>query len=183
MVYALKEVVYALTGVTSGKTVNWDAIGAVGEILGALAVFASLMYLAAQIRGQRKQARASAFQEIGIATAAGWSVLAQNRELSDAVWAAVARKDGYLDLSESDKGIIRAQLLSWIRLGESLYLQTQQELLDEEAMDKLGYGAVTFKNPLVEDAWPDLRQLITPDYAEYLEGRFPNLSQQKQDSL
>lgn len=175
--------VYALTGVTSGKTVNWDAIGAVGEILGALAVFASLMYLAAQIRGQRKQARASAFQEIGIATAAGWSVLAQNRELSDAVWAAVARKDGYLDLSESDKGIIRAQLLSWIRLGESLYLQTQQELLDEEAMDKLGYGAVTFKNPLVEDAWPDLRQLITPDYAEYLEGRFPNLSQQKQDSL
>lgn len=162
---------------------NWDAIGAVGEILGALAVFASLMYLAAQIRGQRKQARASAFQEIGIATAAGWSVLAQNRELSDAVWAAVARKDGYLDLSESDKGIIRAQLLSWIRLGESLYLQTQQELLDEEAMDKLGYGAVTFKNPLVEDAWPDLRQLITPDYAEYLEGRFPNLSQQKQDSL
>jgi hypothetical protein len=175
--------VYALTGVTSGKTVNWDAIGAVGEILGALAVFASLMYLAAQIRGQRKQARASAFQEIGIATAAGWSVLAQNRELSDAVWAAVARKDGYLDLSESDKGIIRAQLLSWIRLGESLYLQTQQEILDEEAMDKLGYGAVTFKNPLVEDAWPDLRQLITPDYAEYLEGRFPNLSQQKQDSL
>ena len=175
--------VYALTGVTSGKTVNWDAIGAVGEILGALAVFASLMYLAAQIRGQSKQARASAFQEIGIATAAGWSVLAQNRELSDAVWAAVARNDGYLDLSESDKGIIRAQLLSWIRLGESLYLQTQQELLDEEAMDKLGYGAVTFKNPLVEDAWPDLRQLITPDYAEYLEGRFPNLSQQKQDSL
>jgi hypothetical protein len=175
--------VYALTGVTSGKTVNWDAIGAVGEILGALAVFASLMYLAAQIRGQRKQARASAFQEIGIATAAGWSVLAQNRELSDAVWAAVARKDGYLDLSESDKGIIRAQLLSWIRLGESLYLQTQQEILDEEAMDKLGYGAVTFKNPLVEDAWPDLRRLITPDYAEYLEGRFPNLSQQKQDSL
>lgn len=183
MVYALKGVVYALTGVTSGKTVNWEAIGAVGEILGALAVFASLMYLAAQIRGQSKQARASAFQEIGIATAAGWSVLAQNRELSDAVWAAVARKDGYLDLSESDKGIIRAQLLSWIRLGESLYLQTQQELLDEEAMDKLGYGAVTFKNPLVEDAWPDLRQLITPDYAEYLEGRFPNLSQQKQDSL
>ena len=174
---------YGLTGVTSGKTVNWDAIGAVGEILGALAVFASLMYLAAQIRDRNKQARASAFQEIGIATAAGWSVLAQNRELSDAVWTAVARNDGYLDQSESDKGIIRAQLLSWIRLGESLYLQTQQELLDEAAMDTLGYGDVTFKNPLVEDAWPDLRQLITPDYAEYLEGRFPNLSQQRQESL
>lgn len=162
---------------------NWDAIGAIGEILGALAVFASLMYLAAQIRGQNKQARASAFQEIGIGTAAGWSVLAQHRELSDALWGAASKKGAYLDLSESDKGMIRAQLLSWIRLGESLYLQIQQELLDEAAMDTLGYGDVTFKNPLVEDAWPELRQLITPDYAEYLQGRFPGLSQQNKDSV
>ena len=29
---------------------NWEAIGAVGEILGAIAVFGSLMYLAMQIR-------------------------------------------------------------------------------------------------------------------------------------
>jgi len=156
---------------------NWDAIGAIGEILGALAVFVSLMYLAAQMRGQNKQARASAFQEIGIATAAGWSALAQNRELSDAVWTAAAKRGVYLDLSESDKGIIRAQLLSWIRLGESLYLQTQQGLLDEAAMDTLGYGDVTFKNPLVEDSWPELRLFITPDYAEYLQGRYTNLSQ------
>ena len=30
--------------------VNWDAIGAVGEILGAVAVFMSLVYLGVQIR-------------------------------------------------------------------------------------------------------------------------------------
>ena len=29
---------------------NWDAVGAIGEILGALAVFLTLLYLAAQIR-------------------------------------------------------------------------------------------------------------------------------------
>ena len=29
---------------------NWNAIGAMGEALGALAVFASLIYLAEQIR-------------------------------------------------------------------------------------------------------------------------------------
>jgi hypothetical protein len=37
--------------------VNWDAIGAIGEILGAIAVFASLIYLAIQIRAQIKQQR------------------------------------------------------------------------------------------------------------------------------
>lgn len=32
---------------------NWDAIGAVGEILGAIAVFATLLYLATQIKNMK----------------------------------------------------------------------------------------------------------------------------------
>ena len=36
---------------------NWDAIGAVGEILGAMAVFLSLVYLASQIRAQNREYR------------------------------------------------------------------------------------------------------------------------------
>ncbi len=34
---------------------NWDAIGAVGEIVGAAGVILSLVYLAAQIRHNTKQ--------------------------------------------------------------------------------------------------------------------------------
>jgi hypothetical protein len=36
---------------------NWEAIGAVGEILGAIAVFCSLLYLALQIRSSNNIAR------------------------------------------------------------------------------------------------------------------------------
>ena len=36
---------------------NWDAIGAVGEVLGSLAVFITLGYLAVQIRHARSEAR------------------------------------------------------------------------------------------------------------------------------
>ena len=39
---------------------NWDAIGAVGEIIGALAVFLTLVYLAIQIRQNTKSVQASA---------------------------------------------------------------------------------------------------------------------------
>jgi len=39
---------------------NWDAIGAVGEIIGALAVFLTLIYLAIQIRQNTKAVHASA---------------------------------------------------------------------------------------------------------------------------
>ena len=43
---------------------NWDAIGAVGEIVGAAAVVATLAYLASQIRVQIKEARVASVHEL-----------------------------------------------------------------------------------------------------------------------
>ena len=39
---------------------NWEAVGAIGEIVGASAVFLTLAYLAVQIRQNTKAVRASA---------------------------------------------------------------------------------------------------------------------------
>ena len=36
---------------------NWEAIGAAGEVLGAVAVFVTLVYLATQIRHAREESR------------------------------------------------------------------------------------------------------------------------------
>ena len=41
---------------------NWDAVGAIGEIVGALAVVATLGYLASQIRQTRKATLAEIYQ-------------------------------------------------------------------------------------------------------------------------
>ena len=40
---------------------NWDAIGAIAERLGAIGVVVSLLYLATQIRQNTKSVRAAAF--------------------------------------------------------------------------------------------------------------------------
>jgi hypothetical protein len=45
---------------------NWDAIGAVGEIMGAAAVVISLLYLGVQIRSQTRQARFAAAHDISL---------------------------------------------------------------------------------------------------------------------
>jgi hypothetical protein len=42
---------------------NWDAIGAVGEIIGAVAVVVSLVYLASQLRQANEIARQSAYRD------------------------------------------------------------------------------------------------------------------------
>ena len=43
---------------------NWDAIGAIGEIVGALAVVISLVYLASQIRIQNRESRAASVHQV-----------------------------------------------------------------------------------------------------------------------
>lgn len=43
---------------------NWDAIAAVGEIVGAAGVIASVVYLAIQVRRAIAESRASTFHKI-----------------------------------------------------------------------------------------------------------------------
>jgi len=54
---------------------NWEVIGAIAEMLGASAVFASLIYLAIQIRSSMNQASAQMFQ----------SVASEQARVSDAI--------------------------------------------------------------------------------------------------
>ena len=62
---------------------NWDALGAIAELLGALAVFITLVYLTLQIRQNTKAVRASAMNaSVGHIATIRRDVYA-NAELSD----------------------------------------------------------------------------------------------------
>ena len=43
---------------------NWEALGAIGEIVGAVAVIATLGYLAVQIRQNTRSVRAATLQSV-----------------------------------------------------------------------------------------------------------------------
>ena len=53
---------------------NWDAIGAIGEIVGAVAVVVTLGYLIVQVRQSRKVVRRSACQQPQKASLRRWAV-------------------------------------------------------------------------------------------------------------
>lgn len=57
---------------------NWEAIGAIGETLGAIAVVATLGYLAVQIRESRKATAADIYQTRAASRAASQIQLALN---------------------------------------------------------------------------------------------------------
>ena len=63
---------------------NWDAIGAIGEIVGALAVLATLIYLAIQVRQNSVLQRAQTHQQLAHDRTLNIQMMIQNRDVRDA---------------------------------------------------------------------------------------------------
>jgi len=146
---------------------NWEAVAAIAELLGAVGVIASLLYLAVQVRQNTRQTRLAAqqatVQELGVALRAQ----AQDRE-----WAELLSR-GIEDLEGLDK-VERVQFLSHVgsilRLYESAYLHFKEGTLDsrfwqgfERAItDVIGY-------PGIRAALALRRHHLNDDFAEHLD--------------
>ena len=109
---------------------NWNAIGAVGEILGAIAVFVSLIYLALQTRNNTRALRSSAFHQVRESFSEVSLAMAADPDLAVLVDRAIRNDQG---LTENE--IIRYNyfLTTFVRRGESAYFQSSEGTLQMEA--------------------------------------------------
>jgi len=112
---------------------NWDAIGAVGEILGATAVVVSLIYVASQVRAQRWEARIASQHEITEAFRHAITAV-QNPELADLV---VKANSGLDDLSDSERLQIMAVAQSMLRVWEEAHYQFLEGRLDQSMWEAM----------------------------------------------
>lgn len=62
---------------------NWEAISAIGEIVGAIAVVVTLIYLAIQVRDSTRVAKAATRQSIAEMTMASSSDIVNNQDLAE----------------------------------------------------------------------------------------------------
>jgi hypothetical protein len=146
----------------------------------ALVVLLGLVFVGLELRDNARAARASAYQELGVAVTGLWVSRATNRELSDALKAAddaalshdAAVWDG---LEASDQEIVRAYILANLRLYETVYLQVEEQLLTEDAMSALGWTRLEGW-PILHKMWPNIRGSVTPRFALYLESKVPALT-------
>ncbi len=99
---------------------NWEAVGAIGEVLGALAVVFTLIYLAAQIRGGQVALRASQ-RDSALESVRHWNqLIASNRELADIVRRGL--KD-YGGLDPTEKLRFGHCIYSFLKANEDIYLR------------------------------------------------------------
>jgi hypothetical protein len=112
---------------------NWDAIGAVGEILGAAGVIITLIYLSGQIRQSNRQIRGEAIANLAQLTQTFAADVRDNRELFRI---AVAAAHDWNSNTEDDRN--RAHLLN---LQEFQLLETAFHLEEQGAIPTELYAA------------------------------------------
>jgi hypothetical protein len=152
---------------------NWDAIGAVGEILGAMGVLASLVYLATQIRDNTRSLQAASLQSI-LSAPREWFFLphAQNAEISDLF----ARGLNGLDhLNESEqRRFVHLMLEQCFQMQNVMQLRDRSLIPDRDYDAWLQYTASLFKTPGGAAMWPYFENVLTPTIRDclhdYLEG-------------
>jgi hypothetical protein len=136
---------------------NWDAIGAIGEIVGAVAVLITLIYLAMQIRQNSDMQRAQTYQQMDHERGSYHRMAMENKEFRDALANAFSRQPLTLD----EQRILYWFTVSQLRAYDNeLYqhsngmieddeLELQRKLLDShvlqiEAVEALGAHMNTF---------------------------------------
>lgn len=114
---------------------NWDAIGAIGEIAGAGAVFVSLVYLAVQVRHNSKSAEDAAFREVFSAVAVHMSALAEDQN-AGVVLRGLADFDS---LNPTEKYKFDNLFSALVTLVESSFMSHEAEFVSGETMENWGY--------------------------------------------
>ncbi len=142
---------------------------AIGEALAALGVIASMIFVGLEIRQSnaqaRAQARAAAYQAIGVATAEVFDSWAHDPELFE------TRYKGAAAMDPTDWQRWALKVTGVARLGETLLLQVEQDILPPDAMDRLGYGGwkKIFDDPKYGCVWPLIRPGVGASFREFVE--------------
>ena len=99
---------------------NWDAIGAIGEVVGAFAVFVSLLYLAIQIRNSRRSDQIAAAAGAASAVDEWIGQVVRDEELYNLYRRGLT---DYETLSKSEKGRFAMLIVQFFRCTEAIWLQ------------------------------------------------------------
>ena len=146
---------------------NWEAVGAIGEIVGAIAVFLTLIYLAWQIRNQNRQARdastqwgVSQFNTLRLATL-------QNPE------AATVMMQGYQSLEDLDplQQLLFFNTLDFIFATLWAQFQSVQNGTSDLTLDALrtAFSNLRESKPAKEIWSSQLRERYPDDFRDFID--------------
>jgi hypothetical protein len=148
------------------RIMNWEAIGAIGEVLGAIAVVLTLIYLATQIRQNTSSTRASTYSN----TTDGWHTYMQSLTTTDIeLLVSLATKPSELPTAEFYRGYYLCRIM--FRRMEHDYYQFKVGTFEPQTWNAYvkAFREDTFRNPAVRAMWKLQSEYLDPSFREYMQ--------------
>ncbi|MCG8470046.1 MAG: hypothetical protein MJB57_17865 [Gemmatimonadetes bacterium] len=150
---------------------NWDALGAIAEAVGAAAVVISMLVLAYQIRDSNRVAKAEAIRARGERMVDVWWRVAENERLSSIVSHAFFREEPLETLPEEERDVFHAVARSLMLMWESEYLENRHGALDDDVWERRvnSIASMTLK-PAYGTVWAEVRPILTGEFVRQVDG-------------
>ena len=146
---------------------NWEALGAVGEIVGAVAVIVTIGYLAVQIRQHTISLRHASTQEILEGIAELNQFLGSTPEVTDLFWRGTSDPES---LSEDEWHRFIHIASAMIRRMELMFLNHQQGFVPAQVWEAQANNLRRwFSTPGIQRWFSELRNGLNAEFRRYVE--------------
>ena len=147
---------------------NWEAIGAVGEIVGASAVIATLIYLALQIKDSARAARSAAVTDATTAMQAFYQELGSNPQASKLFLEGMTNPDSLSN--EAEFQFVMLVHSAFLGFQRSFFL-AQEGTLDVGLRDSIGTAVHAANHlPGTHFYWRQRKSFFQPEFVDWVEG-------------
>jgi hypothetical protein len=159
---------------------NWDAIGAIGEVFGALAVVVSVVYLATQVRKQTEEAQLTASRDLATQLGHATQTITEDDGFAE-IWLKGVRD--YEALPEKERIRLSFLFQRCCRIMEQHYRHTARGNLDiayNQSVDN--QYAEFFSLPGVQRWWELSKGHFEPEFREKIERMVANTREHEFES-
>jgi len=148
---------------------DWNAISAVAETLGAMGVIVSLVYLGVQIRMSRKDSVHNSIDRLVELWSTFSGALADHPELSAAFSKGLQNMD---ELEDVEKVMVFAHFGRVLRISEAIYLHHHHGTISESLWNGVDSSITDMlRIPAVRQYWPIRRHWFCAEFQAYLDAR------------
>ena len=143
---------------------NWDALGAIGELIGAVAVILTLLYLAAQIRQNTRSNQTAAIQMMSAQNAEWLTLLSQPGGAAKLFY--MESSVGLNELSDEDSSRYVSLIIHMCRLYDTQYHLYKLDAIPEELWaSSLVSLRRTMESRAAQQSWMLTKDLFTTSFA------------------
>jgi hypothetical protein len=146
---------------------NWDAIGAIAELLGAVAVLATLVYLARQIRQNRASVESASAETVLSNITAAFQNAATSSELARIIFTG---QENIKTLTDEERGQFVFWFYGYFRILEQAY----HHYLAGNFSESIWAGHTRHTQSLVNSSgvkqyWEMRREVFSPEFRTYID--------------